>query len=189
MRLNIVWDEASNYSEEEKKRIRQAYVDRAKKAFGKIDIAFEVTETTGTARDKDQQSREITSGKSNDAVNVFFTKAEVGPSSEVTQYSKSQIFISTNKGALEGNLIHGLIHAFGVASDVNGYTGVTAERDTIYGGRVLDWLPFLASYDDERKPHKVTYRQTGGAVNSYESPYSPTVFDVIREGARRYLKK
>ena len=193
VRLNIVWDESSQYTEEEKKRIRQAYVERAKKAFGKIDIAFDITETTGSAKNQDQQSREITSGSGNDAINVFLTKGRVSDSTEVTQYGRSQIFIRTedssgNQRVLEGNRIHGLIHVLGIASGVDGYSGGTAERDTIYAGRVLEWTPFLASYSDERKPHKVTYRQ-GGLLNSYEMPYTRTAFDVIRDGARRYLKK
>ena len=190
--LNIIYDENSNYTEEEKKRIRQTYIEQAQKRFGTVDIKFNITETAGRAINLGNEYRQtIATGAVEGAVNVFFTTRDVGLSSEVTRYQKSDIFISTStsEGADPSDLTHGLIHVFGVSTG-NGYSSIGAEARTIAAHIRLVTGPIF--YSDDRSPRREI---VPGFVSAKVEPvyrtvrYERTIFDVIRDGARKYIKK
>ncbi len=93
--LNIIYDQNSNYTEEEKKRIRESYIAQAQKDFGKIDVKFNVTETTGIANNVSNEERQaVITGVEEGAINAFFTKAPVRPSSESTHYSPGRYLLA-----------------------------------------------------------------------------------------------
>jgi RHS repeat-associated protein len=195
--LNIIYDQGSNYTEEEKRRIRQTYIEQAKKKFGNIEVNFNITETTGTSSDiGSYQKQTITGGAAEGAVNVFFTKKEVDSrmfgTSEVTHYDKGAIFICTSRRNSDASdLTHGLIHAFGVATGVNGYSRAGAEITTLATEIRLRTGPIF--YSDDRSPRREIVPSWAAAkvgIITYRTvPYERTTFDVLRDGARRYLKK
>jgi RHS repeat-associated protein len=192
--LNIIYDANSTYTEEEKERIRQTYIEQAKKNFGNVDIQFNVTETTGTAADLGDENRQTIDSQSykENAINVFFTRKDVAkglfPPTESTQHSTGSIFISTGKGANPRDLTHGIIHALGVARGVNGYNKVTAELTTEYAQYRLS-SGHRPAYVDNR-PLAKFYGYAQAKVGSLpESHDVRSGFDVIRDGARRYLQK
>ncbi len=136
--LNIIYDANSNYTEEEKKKIRESYIAQAQKNFGKIDVKFNVTETTGVANSISNPNRQtIASGLKEGAINAFFTKASVGDSTETTHFNNGTIFISTNN-PITGDLTHGIIHITGIAGGVNGYTGPTMLLGSYKLGALVD---------------------------------------------------
>jgi hypothetical protein len=194
--LNIVWDETVNdgrgYTEEEKKKVRETYIAQAKKNFGNVDINFNITETTGKATNLGKYDTEKIEKPMAGAINVFFTKKDVdarfGGSTEVTHAGTGQIFISTGRGANERDLTHGIIHAFGIATGLNGYSKLSAEVATEYVAHYLSSGKKQA-YQDNRPPSE-HYGYASAKIGSPPTKYDTrNGFDVIRDGARKYLKK
>lgn len=190
--LNIVWDENSKYTKEEKEEIIKAYVDHAKATFGKIEVKFNVSQTTGTAKIKEG---EITSGKKEGAFNAFFTKSYlVNSSPEATPRSgNGTTFVRTGGDASHPrDLTHGLIHGFGVLTGWNGYNQVTAELANEQAKFAMA-NNLSTPYSDDRSPRREFIAGYGaakvGTVEYRTVPYAPTVFDVLRDGARKYQQK
>lgn len=136
--LNIIFDEKSKYTMEEKQEIIRQYLEQTKKDFANIDITFWVDQRDGTAfKTYDAWNHEITWGNIKDgkAINAFFTRDRVsqdGPT-EVSHYSRGEVWIST--GARIGdtetsNLTHGIMHVLGFAPGANGFPSVTATSRT-----------------------------------------------------------
>jgi hypothetical protein len=190
VRLNIVWDETLPLTAEEKDEVRRTYIEQAKKQFGKIEVEFDITETTGTATDLANENKTIIKGRVEGAINAFFTRQYIGTSDEATPSGSGSTFISISKNLYSPgstSLTHGLIHALGIATDQNGYGSyASAEAGTLKTQFILNYLS--PSYSDERPPSRVTLRQ-GGLLTHIEFPYNRTTFDIIRDGARKYLKK
>jgi RHS repeat-associated protein len=189
--LNIIYDERSNYTDEEKKRIRETYVAQAKKALGNVDINFNITETTGTASNLRNDRARIESGAKEGALNAFFTKGGVHTLSitEKTNHNTGSIFLSTGRGSDPRDLTHGVIHALGVATGANGYGYYTkAELAVEYAQFSLGILNRRPSYVDNRPLYEYSgYAQ--GKVGSPPNKYDVrSVFDVLRDGAQRYQK-
>jgi hypothetical protein len=190
VRLNIVWDETLQLTDKEKEQIRRTYIEQAKKQFGKIEVEFDITETTGTATNLPNANKAITKGRVEGAINVFFTRQYIGPSDESTPAGSGNTFVSVSKALYSPDptsLTHGLIHALGVGTGLNGYGSyISAEAGALRAQLILNYLS--PSYSDERPPSRVTFRQ-GGLLTHIEFPYNRTVFDILRDGARQYLKK
>jgi RHS repeat-associated protein len=192
--LNIVWDR-DEYIDEEKQQIRESYIEAAKEKFKNVEIEFNVTEHDGAAVDLTNKNRHIVVGKEEGAINVFFTKKYVDHSPEASGFGVS--FISTNTTLYPGGsaapdkLVHGLIHALGVTTGYNGYGSYTsAEAATISAEFRLG--RGSVSYSDDRSPRRemVPGYQTAKVAPVYRmEPYERTVFDVMRDGARNFLKK
>ena len=111
---------------------------------------------------------------------MFFTKQEIGPSSESTHAqsdTKGVIFISTGKGADSSDLTHGLIHALGIATNRNGFSNYPA-AETVTKLTEARLKVGTVSYRDDRPPPR-----TYGPITI---SYVKTVFDVLRDGARKY---
>jgi RHS repeat-associated protein len=187
--LNIIYDERSRYTDEEKKRIRETYIAQAKKTLGNVDINFNITETTGTASNLRNDRTRIESGAREGSLNAFFTKESVHAFSitEKTNYNTGSMFISTGRGGDPRDLTHGIIHALGVATGVNGYSNYPkAELAVEYAQLSLGVLNRRPSYVDNRP----LYEYSGYAQAKVGSPPSKhdvrSVFDVIRDGARKY---
>jgi RHS repeat-associated protein len=190
--LNIIWDSNANngkgYTEEEKERIRQTYIAQAKKDFGNIDINFNITETTGSASHLLGNTK-ITSGAKDGALNAFFTQSPLAvfTMTEKTDYNSGSIFISTGAGSDPRELTHGITHALGVASGVNGYSNYpVAEAMVEYAMFSLRILNRRPSYVDNRPLYEYSgYSQakTGSGPTKYDVR---SVFDVLRDGASRY---
>ena len=202
--LNIIYDQNSNYTDEEKNRIRASYIAQAKKDFGKIDVNFNVTETTGTAGHLGTTKAQIESGANGGAINAFFTKDNVGPSSEATNFKSGSIFISTGGGANPRDLTHGIIHAAGIAGGENGYRGPTQSLNRyiqILAG-ALDYRPGSAEYHTEAIQQYLEGRREPSYTYGYNSAKTgapPTVtintthttkdMQVLKSGLQRYMSK
>jgi RHS repeat-associated protein len=203
--LNIIYDQNSNYTDEEKKRIRESYIAQAQKNFGKIDVKFNVTETTGAASNlSNPQKQAVISGAKESAINAFFTKGSIGPSSESTKYASGAIFISTSasQGADPRDLTHGIIHAAGIAGGANGYRGPTKFLNSYILGGLLDYGPGSAEYHTEAIQQYLEGRRepiyTYG-YNSAKTGAPPTVtkttthtakdMQVLKNGLQRYSGK
>jgi RHS repeat-associated protein len=202
--LNIIYDQNSNYTDEEKRRIRESYVAQAQKNFGKIDGKFNVTETTGVANNiSDERKQAVVSGAGEGAINAFFTKAGVGPSSETAHNSTGTIFISTGaQGADPRDLTHGIIHAVGIAGGVNGYRGPTKFLGSYALGGLTDYGPGSAEYHTEAIQQYLEGRRqpiyTYG-YNSAKTGAPPTItpttthttkdMQVLKDGFKRYSSK
>ncbi len=193
--LNIIYDQGSNYTEEEKKRIRQTYIEQAQKRFGTVDIKFNVTETVGSAINLGSETRQsIASGAVEGAVNVFFTKSYIGSSSEVSRYHRGDIFINTVRGPDPSDLTHGLIHVFGIASGVNGYW---ATPRNLIGASFTGIVPGFAEYRTQSVEYLLKRKESNYYGNYYYAKtglepidgYQQRALRVIRQGAQRYLHK
>lgn len=201
--LNIVFDAAAGYTEEEKKKFRDSYVAQLQKDFAHADIQFNVTYTEGSASDTNNSKRQITSGAVDGALNAFVTRGSVGPSPEVTRYDTGRIFISTGANMSDqnpGNLTHGVIHALGIAGGVNGYTSPDNkghDRWQILGDEL--WNKVFGNSAESATEAVHTHLRilsSGGyrplGVIGYGQAPAPTFkteINYLREGARRYLKK
>ena len=194
--LNIIYDKDSNYSEKEKKQIRDTYIANTENAFGKIDVKFNITETTGTANNISNEIKQtIASGAKEGALNAFFTKSGVGPSSEATHYSKGTIFISTLGNKDTGDLTHGIIHAAGIAGGVNGYKGPTLLLGSYKFGALVDLASpggtaeyhtrAIQDYLEGRREPIYTY-----GYNSAKTGAPPTVTSTVTHTAKdmQFLK-
>jgi RHS repeat-associated protein len=215
--LNIIFDK-DKYNEEQQKAFIDSYVAQAKKDFGTIDIQFNVTVTQGTASDiADANKQKIDTGYAEGAINVFVTPGSVGPAPEVTHYgngSNGTIFLSTggkNNTENPANLTHGIIHALGISSGVNGYpsvdnsssnrwvlVGKALYRDTL--GRIINGQPAESAAQSTQNHLHIL---ANGGYNPYPFgsysvaktglPVQPPNFskeiNILKEGARKYLKK
>lgn len=188
--LNIVFDRDSHYTDKEKDEIRRRYVEEANKLFKPLDITFVVvSETTGVATNLDNKNRSI-EGYSTNNVNVFFTKNDSLPSTEVTRYGQGSIFIQTHRpnsffsgeSPTDSDLAaHGAMHAFGVATGQNGYPNnkfgtLWAENDVTNAMYKLEHNfvvhPYNYNYGDPQS-NRTAFLNSGTA-------------NILREGARKY---
>jgi predicted Rdx family selenoprotein len=197
--LNIIWDANANggkgYTEEEKKKIRETFIDKAKRDFGKIDIKFNITETTGVATNLGSVTRQaIATGAENGAINVFFTKGRVGPSTEVTYPTSGATFINTTSGAPQ-DLTHGIIHVLGIAGGLNGYKDAgSGLLGNIWASIIPGYAEYhnydIAGYMENlgHLPLSYSYAKTG--IRS-DGPTADQIraLSVLRQGARNYLHK
>ena len=128
--LNVIYDKNANYRAEEKLAFANSYVAQLQQDFGHLDIIFNVTYREGTATNianamqTSPDYHKVTSGAVEGAINAFVTRGSVGPSTESTNYNTGIVWISTMSTGVPGDLTHGIIHALGVASRVNGYDAV-----------------------------------------------------------------
>ena len=121
VRINIIFDENSNYTEKEMQHFKNTYVAELQNNFKDVDINFDVTYNVGTATSSaDHNKHEMTSGVVPGAINVFATKNSVGPAPEISHYKKGEVWLNTNGSS--GNLTHGVIHVLGIFGGINGYT-------------------------------------------------------------------
>ena len=204
--LNIVFDDAAGYTDQEKQIFKDNYVAQLQKDFAHADIQFNVTYTQGRATNTANRNREITSGTVDGAINTFVTRGSVGPAPEVTRQDKGVIFISTGSNMRDespGNLTHGVIHALGIAGGVNGYTSPANTSDNRYYLILSEIGNSLTGNSAESATQSVqnhfrvlssggyTMQQAMRAHVGYGPP-TPTLqkeINYLREGARRYLKK
>jgi RHS repeat-associated protein len=135
--LNIIFDQNSHYSMEEKQEIMRQYFEQTKKDFANIDITFWVDQRDGSAAATGDETRHIiTLGEVPGAINAFFTRnavTTVGPS-EVSDYSTSITWISTGDHIGDkptSNLTHGILHVLGLAAGANGFPGGKWEGNRI----------------------------------------------------------
>jgi len=145
----------------------------------------------------------ITSGLKDGAINVYFRKEVVDKdflgTPEVSHYNNGndgQIFISTGDRTSEpGNLTHGIAHVLGIAGGVNGYTekttGVlaflTLTDSNSAESHVLAVQRFFAN-----RLHQPYYGFASAKNGSPPTPvdnFAKRDLDVLREGAKNYLKK
>ena len=203
VKINIIFDKNSNYTDEEMQKFRDTYVSELQKNFKDVDIIFDVTYNIGTASNLGDHTKQgMTSGVVGGALNVFATKKSVGPSPEIASYSKGEVWLNTEDGD-SSLLSHGVIHALGIAAGVNGYTpqdnnskfkykliydefhtrlfGNSAEAATV---NILTHLQKVANGG-------YTYRgqeTSGGDISLYRPNYSKE-YGYLREGAKRFEKK
>lgn len=121
VKLNIIFDVSSNYTEEEKEQIKNTYVADLQNTYKDVNINFEVTYNVGWARNQDKDfSHDMAAGVVQGAINAFFSKESVGSSTEVTHENKGEIWIRTKDGE-SSDLVHGMTHTLGIAGGKNGY--------------------------------------------------------------------
>jgi hypothetical protein len=138
--------------------------------------------------------------KNNDAINAFFTKGSVGPTSEVTVYAAQTTFISTSslKGADPRDLTHGIIHAAGIAGGVNGYLGPKTFLGSILLGYATDFRRDSAENATEAIQQYLEGRREpvcGYNCAKTGSPPTPTTthtardMQVLKAGLQRFAGK
>jgi RHS repeat-associated protein len=194
--LNIIYDEGSRYTEEEKKKIRETFIKKTVRDFGKVDIKINITETTGTATNLGSVTRQaVATGAKEGAINAFFTKARVGPSTEVTYPTSGTIFVNSARGAPQ-DLTHGVIHALGIAGGFNGYKDAPSG---VLGGIYASIKPGYAEYHNYdianymetlgHLPLSYSYAKTGIRSERGPTPDQVRALSVLRQGAQRYSQK
>jgi len=193
--LNIIYDVGSNYTEEEKKKIRETYIKKVTRDFGKIDIKFNITETTGTPTNLGSASQTVATGAEKGAINAFFTKSRVGPSTEVTDSVSGTIFIDSTRGAPQ-DLTHGVIHALGIAGGFNGYKDAgTSILGNVYASFVPGYAEYhnydIANYMENlgNLPLSYSYAKTGIRSDPGPTADQTRALSVLRQGAQKYLHK
>jgi len=177
--VQIVWDKNTKYTDKEKQEIKRTYLNEANKGLNKLGITLVVVaERDGAATNLDNKNRSI-EGHSENSVNIFFTKNNSLPSTEVTRYDQGSIFIQTHmqnfvspgESPTDSDLaLHGSLHAFGLSEAKTG------------------------SYDAAERMVLVTmeYLQKGDkAFSAYEDDAAhrsmmPSVTKILRDGARKY---
>ena len=200
--LNIIFDK-DKYSEAQRQAIVDSYLAQAQKDFGNIEIQFNVTVTEGSASNTaNHNTHQITSGAAEGAINVFVTPGSVGPSPEVSNYGKGQIWLSTggsNNSQDPGNLTHGIIHVLGIAGGVNGFkspANSSTDRWYLLGSAIVY---ALTSNDAESATQGVQDHLRAQSIRGpsifppaghyFPDPVIKQRTDILREGARKYLKK
>lgn len=112
-------------------------------------------------------------------MNAFFTKSDIGWSTEAnTPSGSNNVFVDVKRGG-ERDLAHGLIHAFGISSARYGFY-IAAEIANEMAKFTMNYGTPM--YSDARTPVTYVYR----AGITVKRPYSITRFDILRDGARKY---
>lgn len=188
--VDIVFDKNSNYTDKEKEEIRRRYLEEANKALKPLDITLvAVSESTGTATNLANANRSI-QGYSPNNVNIFFTKDNSLPSTEVTRFDQGSIFIQTHtpnfffrgESPTDSDLVaHGSLHAFGLATGQNGYwnnrLGTLAAESA-----VTDTLNKLKS-GFAPPPHLFNYSDAERIKKAF---FDSGIPQILRDGARKY---
>jgi hypothetical protein len=142
----------------------------------------------------------VIAGKKEDAINAFFTKDSVGPSSEATRYAENTTFITTNSyfGADPRDLTHGIIYAAGIAGGVNGYLGPKVFLGSILLGYATDFRRNSAENATEAIQQYLEGRREpicGYGCAKAGLPPTPTTthttkdMQVLKTGLQRYSGK
>jgi RHS repeat-associated protein len=183
--VNIIFDEKSNYDEKQKKEIINRYLKEANGKLAKIGIVLEViSQGNGSFNSED---RTIEKGYNGNALNVVFTTNDKLPSDEVTQADRGVIFIQTHtQSFVTGEtqtasdlLLHGSLHAFGIARGQGNYPNTLAGYLFMAEPDVKHMMSALSSSDFSFVGYK------SGELNRSAFLMSKPV-RAIRNGARRY---
>jgi hypothetical protein len=197
--LNIVY-EKSQYSEVLAKEVVQPLVDVAIQCYGVIQIKFNVVWTQGEGSFEENK---ITAGRKEGFVNVFLSKSKLHNSTTRTDakidknrnITLKDIFLSEgqfkNRSFYGSDLAHELAHKFGIAT-----YGFKIWGTDIVAGNFFDdialylalgrmWTGTVIKYIDWEKP-----LSTLGSSSVRISPeFKPTIFDLLRAGARKLGRK
>jgi RHS repeat-associated protein len=178
--VQIVWDKNTQYSDKEKEEIKRRYLKEANKGLNRLGITLVVVaERTGTATNLANENRSI-EGYTENNVNIFFTKNNSLPSTEVTRYDEGSIFIQTHtpnfffpgESSTDSDLaLHGSLHAFGLSVAKTG-SYRAAER------MVLITMEYLDKGDR-------AFVDIGDDRAAYEA-MTPSLTKILRDGAQKY---
>jgi RHS repeat-associated protein len=198
--LNIIWDKNSSFSEREKENLVKGYVAEANRIYKDINITFVVVnQTTGSAAGSlsTAAGRTVKEGATADNLNVFFTKDESLPSSEVTNTKNniSTVFLRPASKSIIDNspewtysdLAHGATHAFGIAAGKNGYPNNpleggpgSAEHDVLWAmGQMESHFMILPhwKYDSPVSTKNEFMNRVGNTIRQGAERFGPRPFD------------
>lgn len=210
-RMNIVWERGTAQNgnqgfanEDAARKAAQKYIDYLKKAYGSLDIAFDISFTEGTAyrpnSTKDGEAQIDPSKKVEGALNVFLTSRSPNAMGAAFGRANGDIFLNVRANG-ESRLAHEVAHPFGLRDGPGGYnlTYPGAEWDIdvkslpgMYRGTIKEGEDWVDDYRNATQtrccvPSSEPWR--GGNPVAYQVRRSPTTFDILRVGARRFTGK
>ncbi len=203
VRMNIVWEKQTSdnngqgfANEEEAREAAQPYIDYLKKAYGALDIEFDISFTEGTASrpNSPDESRIDPEKKVEGALNVFLTSRHAKAMGAAWSRENGDIFLNVKANG-HSRLAHEVAHPLGLSAWSTGhnltYFGAEWDIDTslprMHSGNLQEGKDWVDDYRTAKTKDIIMRRSVGPKY--IERPRKPTTYDVLRVGARRFASK